>query len=334
MCSLDRGSGFGRLLRTQQNNHVGAFLDHWLNIKSQISPRSFERYSEIIAKNIKPAIGAVVLAKLRPSEISAAYDKALANGRRDGTGGLSPATVVYMHRLIKQALAHAVRWQLLARNPADAVDPPKLERGAMTTYDMTQTAELLGSIRGSRIAIPVMLGILCGLRRGEIAALRWRNVDLHSKQMSIVQSAEQTKAGVRYKEPKSGKARTVALSTTVADELRRHKMEQAEELLRLGIRQSEDGFVYAREDGQPIQPRSISQAWRTKLAGLRLPRIRFHDLRHAHATHMLGSGVHPKIASERLGHSKVGITLDLYRTSCRACRRTRLHALTKPFKSP
>jgi integrase len=130
--------------------------------------------------------------------------------------------------------------------------------------------------------------------------------------MSITQSAEQTRAGVRYKEPKSGKARTVALSTTVADVLQRHKIEQAEELLRLGIRQSEDGFVHAREDGQPIQPRSISQAWREKLAGLKLPRIRFHDLRHAHATHLLGSGVHPKIASERLGHSKVGITLDLY----------------------
>jgi Phage integrase, N-terminal SAM-like domain len=108
---------------------VSAFLDHWLNhIRSQISPRSFERYSEIIAKNIKPAIGAVILAKLRPAQISAAYDKALSGGRRDGTGGLSPATVVYMHRLIKQALAHAVRWQLLARNPADAVDPPKIER--------------------------------------------------------------------------------------------------------------------------------------------------------------------------------------------------------------
>jgi integrase len=292
---------------------VGTFLDHWLNhIKSQISPRSFERYSEIVAKNIKPAIGAVILSKLRPSQISGAYDKALANGRRDGTGGLSPATVVYMHRLIKQALTHAVRWQLLARNPADAVDPPKLERAAMATYDMAQTAELLGSIRGSRLAVPVMLGVLCGLRRGEIAALRWKNVDLRRKQLSIVQSAEQTKTGIRYKEPKSGKARTVALSTTVSEELQRHKIRQAEELLRLGVGQNEDGFVCAREDGKPLQPRSISQAWREKTASLKLPRIRFHDLRHAHATHLLGSGIHPKIASERLGHSKVGITLDLY----------------------
>ena len=292
---------------------VSTFLDHWLNhIRSQISPRSFERYSEIIVKNIKPAIGAVILAKLRPAQISTLYDKALAGGRRDGAGGLSPATVVYMHRLIKQALGHAVRWQLLARNPAAAVDPPKVERAAMTTYDMAQTAELLGSIAGSRIAIPVMLGVLCGLRRGEIAALRWKHVDLRKSQLSIVQSAEQTKAGVRYKEPKSGKARTVALSATVAEELKRHQLRQAEEQLRLGVRQNEDGFVYAREDGQPLQPRSISQAWRGKLATLKLPRIRFHDLRHAHATHLLGSGVHPKIASERLGHSKVGITLDLY----------------------
>ena len=127
-----------------------------------------------------------------------------------------------------------------------------------------------------------------------------------------MQSAEQTKAGVRYKEPKSGRARTVALSATVVDELQRHRLAQAEELLKLGIRQSNDGFVHCREDGLPIQPRSISQAWRAKLANIKLPPIRFHDLRHAHATHLLGSGIHPKIASERLGHSKVGITLDLY----------------------
>jgi integrase len=160
--------------------------------------------------------------------------------------------------------------------------------------------------------IPVMLGVLCGLRRGEIAALRWKHVNFDDRQLSVVQSAEQTRLGVRYKEPKSGRARTVALSATVIDELRKHRARQSEDLLRLGVRQTDDGFVYAREDGKPIQPRSISQAWRERVCQLALPRIRFHDLRHAHATHMLANGIHPKIASERLGHSKVGITLDLY----------------------
>ena len=118
---------------------LAAYLDHWLDhVKARVSPRTHERYSEIVHKNIVPALGAVFLNKLRPAQISAAYSKALASGRRDGKGGLAPTTVVYMHRLIKQALGQAVRWELLSRNAADAVDPPKVERGSLTTYDMTQ----------------------------------------------------------------------------------------------------------------------------------------------------------------------------------------------------
>lgn len=177
---------------------------------------------------------------------------------------------------------------------------------------MAQTAELIEALRGTRLMIPVMLGVLCGLRRGEIAALRWRNVDPHNGNISIVESAEQTGAGVRYKPPKSGRGRTVALLATMIEELRGHRLQQAEELLRLGIRQGDASFVYSREDGEPMQPRSLTHAWQQTIGKIKLPRVRFHDLRHAHATHLLSSGVHPKVASERLGHSRVGITLDLY----------------------
>lgn len=289
------------------------FLDQWLgHIKAQVSPRTHERYTEIVKKNIAPVLGAVHLSKLRPTQIASAYSKALLEGRRDGSGGLSPNTVLYMHRLIKQALAHAVRWEIISRSPADVVDPPKIERTTMITYDMTQTAELLEVARGTRLLVPVILGILCGLRRGEIVALRWRQVDLANAQLAVVASAEQTREGVRYKQPKTGRARTVALSPIVVEELRAHQLRQAEELLRLGVRQNDTTFLYTREDGGPVQPRSLTHAWNQMLAKTTLPRIRFHDLRHAHATHLLSSGIHPKVASERLGHSKVGITLDLY----------------------
>lgn len=290
---------------------IAQFLEHWLDhAKSQVSPRTHERYCEIVRKNIVPALGSVFLNKLRPAQISAAYSNALVSGRRDGKGGLAPTTVVYMHRLIKQALGQAVRWELLSRNAADAVDPPKVERGSLTTYDMTQTAKLLEELRGSRLRLPVLLGVMCGLRRGEIVALRWSHIDLASGKMMVVESAEQTAAGIRYKPPKSGRGRTVALSSTVAAELRQFRLTQAEELLGLGVRQSEATLVYTRQDGGPMQPRSLSQMW--SAITTTLPRIRFHDLRHAHATHMLAAGVHPKVASERLGHSRVGITLDLY----------------------
>ncbi|WP_245256935.1 site-specific integrase [Nitrobacter sp. Nb-311A] len=262
--------------------------------------------------NIIPLLGGVTLNKLRPAQIAEAYATALASGRRDGKGGLSPRTVHHMHRILKQALGQAVKWELLNRNPCDAVDPPKVERTAMHTFDLPQTAALIDALRGTRMLIPALLAVLCGLRRGELAALRWRNVDLGAGQIAVVESAEETKDGVRYKEPKSGRARTVALSSTMIDELKAHRARQAQELLKLGVRLSRDSFVVAQADASPLKPTSITHEWVRLLGRTTLPRIRFHDLRHAHATHMLASGVHPKIASERLGHSKVGITLDLY----------------------
>jgi integrase len=293
---------------------VGQFLDRWLeHTKPLVSPRTHERYGEIVRKNINPLLGAVILTKLRPIQISEAYAKALSGGRRDGRGGLAPSTVRYMHVILKAAMGQAVRWQMLAHNPVDAVDPPKTERGTMATYDLAQTADLIDATRGTRMTITVILAVLCGLRRGEIAALRWRNVNLDAAQLAVTESAEQTKAGVRYKKPKSGKGRTVALSARVVNELRGHRVQQAQELLRLGVPLTDDTFVVAQADGSSLQPRTITHQWHQLLANNKtLPRIRFHDLRHAHATHMLSSGVHPKIASERLGHSKVGITLDLY----------------------
>jgi integrase len=293
---------------------VAEFLDRWLeDIKSKVAPRTHERYVEIVRKNLVPALGAVVLTKLQPMQISDAYTKALSDGRRDGRGGLSASTVHYMHVILKAAMGHAVRWQMLARNPVDAVDPPKIERSAMRTYDLAQTAELIDTTRGTRMTMTVILAVLCGLRRGEIAALRWRNINLAAAQLAVTESAEQTRAGVRYKQPKSGRARTVALSARVVNELRSHRAQQAQELLLLGIPLTDDAFVVAQADGCPLQPRTITHQWHLLLSKNKaLPRIRFHDLRHAHATHMLSSGVHPKIASERLGHSKVGITMDLY----------------------
>jgi integrase len=303
----------GTYLEPHKTN-VAQFLDRWLaDVKPRVSQKTHERYEQICHKNIAPLLGAVALARLRPEHISDAYAKALATGRRRGDGGLAPRTVRQMHAIIKGALAQAVRWGILVRNPAAAVKGPKVGRAAMQTYDLEQTAELIEVARSTRVFIPVLLAVLGGLRRGEIAALRWRQVDLVAAQLAVVQSAEQTSAGVRYKEPKSGRSRTIALSSTLVSELRAHRMRQAEELLRVGKRLSDNDFVVTRADGSSLRPHSLGQEWVRFLArNATLPRIRFHDLRHAHATHLLASGVHPKVASERLGHSQVGITLDLY----------------------
>jgi integrase len=293
---------------------LAAFLDRWLeDARTRVTLKTHERYAQICHKNINPLLGAIPLAKLKPEHISEAYGKALASGRRDGEGALSPRTVRQMHAIVKSALAQAVKWEILARNPAAVVKGPKVGRPEMQTYDLDQTAQMIEAAHGQRVYIPALLAVLCGMRRGEIAALRWRHVDLAAAQLAVVQSAEQTNAGVRFKERKSGRGRTVALSATIVAELKARHLQQAQELLKLGKRLSDDDFVVAQPDGSPLLPHSIGQEWVRFLGRTpNLPRIRFHDLRHAHATHLLGSGVHPKVASERLGHSKVGITLDLY----------------------
>jgi integrase len=217
-----------------------------------------------------------------------------------------------MHRILRQALKQAVRWQLLTCDPTDAVRPPKVDRPRRDTYDLDQTAALLEGMRNTRMFIPTALAVLCGLRRGEIASLRWRHINLDSAQLSVLETAEQTRSGIRYKEPKGRRARTVALSATMLEELRAHRFRQTEEQLQLGVRQTDDSFVVAQYDGRPLQPNSLTHEWVRLLKKIGLPRLRLHDLRHAHATHLFVSGVHPKIAQERLGHSTVAITLDLY----------------------
>jgi integrase len=181
---------------------VQDFFERWLDhMKGQLTARSHERYTELARKNLIPLIGGVPLTKLRPTTISQAYAKALKSGRRDGKGGLSPLTVQYMHRILRHALQQAIRWQLLVRNPADAVNPPKAQRKQMKALDADGTAAVIEAARDTSLFMPILLGLLCGMRRGEITALRWRSIDLERGQLSIVASTEQTRDGIREKCP-------------------------------------------------------------------------------------------------------------------------------------
>jgi integrase len=159
----------------------------------------------------------------------------------------------------------------------------------------------------------VLIALATGARRGEVLAIRWRNVDIDRGTVRIVESLEQTRTGLRFKSPKTDRARAVTLPTFAVEELRRLKREQAENLLALGVRQTGETLVCARRDGEPLQPQSLTHEFPRFLGRLKdFPRVRFHDLRHSHATQLLLAGVHPKIAQERLGHSTVTTTLDLY----------------------
>jgi integrase len=190
----------------------------------------------------------------------------------------------------------------------------------LKTYDMPEVGRLIALLQEQRIYVPSFLSAMTGMRRGEVAAVRWKWVDLEAGTLTVVESVEQTNNAVAIKPPKNNRARVIALGPTIAAVLRAHRATQAEELLKLGIRPSGETLVCAHPDGSLMHPRWISKKWAKainkkwakaiKESGL--PRRGFHHLRHAYATQMLANGVHIKVASGRLGHSTTGITMDLY----------------------
>jgi integrase len=297
---------------------VKQWLTSWLvAVREEVSPKSHERYSEIVTNFLVPELGALPISKLAPSHVQAAYSKWGTEGRLDGKpGGLSPRTRRHFHRILKSALGRALEQQVIARNPADAFKKrlPKVERREMATLTAEQSGCLLDAIHHTRVYWPALIALATGMRRGEVLALRWKNIDLDHGMVRVVESLEQTKAGgLRFKPPKKEKTRAITLPSFAVEDLRRLKREQAEELLVLGIRQTGETLACARADGEPHQPRSLTHEF-TRLVGRvkGVPRVRFHDLRHSHATQLLLAGIHPKIAQERLGHSTISTTLDLY----------------------
>jgi integrase len=309
-----------RLLRTADTGEhvdpsrmtVREWLETWLDtIRAEVTPKTHESYAEIVRCYLVPALGGNRLDKLAPTQIQKVYK---AWTRRDGKP-LSPLSHRYIHVILKSSLARAVEQQLLARNPADLFTKrlPKIERQELITLTVEQSAQLLDSVNHMHIYWPVLLALTTGMRRGEILALRWKNIELDRGTLRVMESLEQTKTGIRFKAPKTGRTRVITLPAFVIEELRRLKRQQAEALLQLGVRQSGETLVCGREDGKPKHPGSLTSEFAHLMDKIKsLPRVRFHDLRHSHATQLLADGVHPKIAQERLGHSTITTTMDLY----------------------
>jgi integrase len=294
---------------------VATYLRRWLDdyARMKVSAKTFERYEEIVEKQLIPALGHYKLAKLRPPHIQGYYAKACATGRRDGKGGLSAQTVLHHHRVLREALQRAVKWGLLAINPADAVEPPRPKRKETRVLDEAESAKLLAAARDGRYYVPVLLAVTTGMRRGEILGLRWSDLDLDAGTLAVRQTLEQTRAGLAFKEPKTQKSRRlVPLASIAVEALKAHRTTQVASRLALGTAYEDHGLVFPAPDGRPWNPASFSAAFVKFAAGAGLPKLRFHDLRHSHATQLLRLGIHPKIVSERLGHATTGITLDLY----------------------
>jgi integrase len=295
---------------------VGELLRQWLRDYASMNTtdRTQESYVSIIERHLIPGLGRIALVDLGAQAIQGYYANKLSEGRVDGRGGLSARSVVYHHRILSKALDYAVKMGLAVRNVAKLVDAPRVARVTMQTFSPEEVSRFLDVARDTDYYVYFATLLYTGLRRGELLGLRWRNLDLGSGKLSVVETAYRLGNGeYRIKEPKTPQSRrTVVLPPSLVELLRAYRFDQELLRIQLGISSGSDDFVFIRADGSPINPNAVTLAFRRIIKRAGLKHIRIHDLRHTHATLMLMAGIHPKVVSERLGHANIGITLDLY----------------------
>jgi len=304
LVSLEKGvySSAGRVT-------VEEYFGRWLEdyVQPNLSPRTTEGYEYICNHYFLPCIGNIKLSGLKPEHLQHYYSEKLSSG-------LSAQTVRHHHACVHRALQTAVEWGLLARNPADAVKPPRVQVPEMQTWDEGDIAAFLEAARQTPYYALFHTALFTGMRRSELLALRWCDLDLLLCQVYITRSLHVLKGGqVVIRHPKSVKGkRMVALSPLTVSVLREHQEKQRLDRAMLGKSLMDDELVFSDIEGKPLLPNTVTHAWIKLVRCSGLKPIRLHDARHTHASLMLKQGVHPKIVQERLGHASIQITLDTY----------------------
>lgn len=280
------------------------YLDHWLEtaVKPRVRTRTHKEYSDTLRRYVRPRIGARRLGNLKPVDVQAVYSEM----QVEGLAGMVRLT----HTLLKGALRQAVQWQMLARNPAEYVDLPKRKSGGRArALTQAEVEHFLEETARSKWHIFFHLMVSTGFRPSEALALTWRDVDLGKGTLTVRHSLGWVKGEKRFvfNNPKTPSSRrTVPLPFGLVRLLSEHMTEQ--------FGRGHADLVFCTRAGTPARQRVIVQEafkpaiHRADLSG----ETRLYDLRHTHATLLLLAGVHPKVVSERLGHSSILITLDVY----------------------
>ena len=287
---------------------VAEFLGSWLNDHAATHLRisSFQTYRFRMETYIIPALGRHRVQELSPRQIGAFESELI-------RGGLGAQTVVHCHRLLSQALKWGVRMGSLKRNVADLVDPPRVQRKEPMCLDWNGVRALVGAASASPFFPLYLLAILTGLRRGELLGLRWKDADLESSTLTVTQSLVRLEKSQTVMNPtKSGKIRTVDLPMEATGALRRLRDTKEAELSETGQTLRPESLVFSNPDGTPWNPQSVTSIFRRIANRAGYKELRFHDLRHTHASLLVAEGVHLKVISERLGHANIRTTGDLY----------------------
>ncbi|MEX2252631.1 MAG: tyrosine-type recombinase/integrase, partial [Thermoleophilaceae bacterium] len=287
---------------------------------SQLSPSTYDSYRRNIDLHVIPRIGGVPLQKLAAEDLDGLY-AALSSpgGRRDGTpGGLSPKSVRIVHSILHKALSDARRKGTLTRNVAEVADAPKARSAAKRPEIKVWTPEelhaFLDLVADNRHHAAWFVSSHTGMRRGEILGLRWSDLDLDGRKLSVCQAVILVAYKLTISDVKTDTGRrSIDLDDRTIAVLRSWRKRQLEERMLVGPDAYKDhDLVFARPDGTPVNPDAFSQSFDRIIARSTLPRIRLHDLRHTHASILLRAGVNVKVVSERLGHANPAFTITVY----------------------
>lgn len=296
---------------------VACFLDSWLeSVRGDVRPTTLQSYDSLTRQHLKPGLGKRILADLRAEHVLQFKQGKLA-------AGLSPRTVQYCLALLRMALGQAVKLDLVKRNVAQLVDYPKVEDKPSETLTPQQARILLESIKGHDQEALFSVGLALGLRKGEFLGLRWRDIDLEGRCLTVNHALQRIvvdpkapkgqRSQLRLVEPKTKRSRrTISLPNVIVSQLVAHRERQNAARAFAGERWQETDYVFTSSIGTPIDPRNINDVFTDALVGAKLPSIRLHDLRHTCASLLLAQGVHPRVVMDLLGHSQIALTMNTY----------------------
>lgn len=305
----------GLLVDENDRYKFGMYLDCWLKSISKVKkPTTIEEYSHYINKHIKPHLGNIPIKKLKTEHIQKFYNYELEEGRLDGKGGVSPKTLKNIHRIIHPALESAYNNDIIYKNVSNGVVLPKVEKYEAKFLCYEQVMEVLEKARTIDIYIPVAIGIFTGARRGEVLGLKWEDIDFKAKTIFFQRQLQDIEKELRFTTLKTkSSVRKIDIPQQLVNILKQYKIEQAKMKLKLGEEYgNSDNAVCVNEMGKLINPKSYSSKFKRFLKKNDLPQIRFHDLRHTHASLLYSQHIPDKFIAERLGHSSCVTTKEIY----------------------
>lgn len=301
----DRAAGLPVVMERQT---VSQFLQDWLenSVKPSVRPLTHEQYCQHVKLYLAPLLGHHLVAKLAPQHVRAFLKQKLADG-------LSPRTVQLSLVILRKALGQAVKDGLLGRNVAKLVDGPRVERFEGKTLSPEQARQLLDAAGGARFEALYTAALAVGLRMGEALGLRWQDVDLDRRILTVNRILERLGRGhgstLQLVEPKTSPSRrTVNLPEAAVRALKGHRVRQLEERLAAGSRWQDSGLVFPNTLGKRLDPHELHNGFKALLTKASLPDIRFHDLRHSAASLMLAQGIPLRSIQDILGHSSIALT--------------------------